>query len=190
MTDKVAALVAQSGLPAGGRALAETLHLSVLPQRSVVLLKLGARFHRHAGDIRIAAQPLPLAVNSWSGGDPLFCRIAPDAWMLVSARHEAADLLDAVHAGCKRRSFATTDLSDAQVTLALEGQQAVDILARGCGLDFADAAFGENACTRTRFAQLPVLLRRVSHERFELVVDRSAAQHLFNWIEDAAVAVV
>jgi sarcosine oxidase subunit gamma len=190
MAEKVAALFEQSALPAGGRVLAETLHLAVMPARAVVMLKIAARSQKSAGDIRIAGRPLPLAVNRWSGDDPVFCRIGPDAWLLVSAQHAAGDLVEAVRLSCKRRSCAATDISDAQVTLAIEGPQATDLLARGCGLDFTDAAFGQDACARTRFAQLPVVLRRVSHERFELMVDRSAARWLFDWLQDAAVAVV
>jgi heterotetrameric sarcosine oxidase gamma subunit len=190
MAERFAALLEQSALPAGGRVLAETLHLAILPARAVVLLKLGARAQGSAGEIRIAGRPLPLAVNRWSGDDPVFCRVGPDAWLLVSAQHGAGDLMEAVRLGCKRRSCAATDISDANVTLAIEGPQAADLLARGCGLDLADAAFGQDACARTRLAQLPVVLRRVSHERFELTVDRSAAQWLLDWLQDAAAGVV
>lgn len=190
MAEPRAALLAQSALPAGGRVLAETLHLQVLPPRTVVMLRLGARSQKNAGDIRIAGRPLPLAVNSWSGDDPVFCRTAPDAWMLLSAQHGAADLLDAVRMGCKRRAFAAADLSDAWVTFALEGPQATEVMARGCGIDFSEAVFGHGACARTRFAQLPLLLRRVSHERFELMADRPAAAWLHEWLLDAAGLVV
>lgn len=190
MAEPIAALLAQSALPAGGRVLADTLHLQVLPPRTVILLRLAARSQKSAGDIRIAGRPLPLAVNSWNGDDPVFCRVAPDAWMLLSAQHAAADLLDAVHIGCKRRAFAAADVSDAWVTFALEGPPATEVLARGCGLDFSEAGFGHGACTRTRFAQLPALLRRISHERFELMADRSAASWLHEWLQDAAGLVV
>lgn len=190
MAEKVASLRAQSGLPAGGRVLSDTLHLGVLMQRAAVLLQLGARSQKNAGAIRIAERPLPATVNTWSGDDPVFCRIAPDAWLILSAQHAAPDLLEAARAGCKRRSCALTDLSDAGVTLAIEGAQAPELLARGCGLDLADGAFGQDACTRTRLAQLPVLLRRVSHERYEIMVERPAAQYLHDWLQDAAVALV
>lgn len=190
MAEKIAVLVGQSALPAGGRVLGETLHLSVLPARAVVLLRLGARSQKNAGDIRIAGRPLPLAANSWSGDDPVVCRTAPDAWMIISAQHPAEDLLDAAQSGCKRRSFAAADVSDACVTIAIEGPQATDVLARGCGLDFSARAFGQDVCARTRLAQLAVVLRRVNDERFELLVDRSSAAWLHDWLLDAATAVV
>lgn len=190
MAERIAALFEQSALPAGGRVLADTLHLAVLPARTVVILKLGGRSQRNAADIRIAGRPLPLGANTWSGDDPVFCRTAPDTWFLLSARHPAADLMEAARAGCKRRFAAVTDVSDANVTLAIEGSQAVDVLARGCGLDLRDAIFGQDRCTRTRLAQLPVMVRRVNTERFELLVDRSAAAWLQDWLLDAAAPMV
>lgn len=190
MAERLASLVPESALPAGGRVLGDTLHLAVLPARAIVLLRLGARSQRNAGDIRIAGRPLPLAASRWNGDDPVFCRTAPDAWLLMSAQHAAADLVEAARDGCGRRSFAATDVSDAHVALAVEGPQAVDLLARGCGLDLADAVFGQDACTRTRLAQLPVMIRRVSHERYELLVDRSMAAWLHDWLLDAAAALV
>ena len=66
------------------------------------------------------------------------------------------------------------------------GARAAGVLARGCAIDFALNAFGPNACARTRLAQLPVVVRRVTAERFECVVDRSAAQYVFDWMQDAA----
>jgi len=113
-------------------------------------------------------------------------RIAPDSWLVESALHEAADLVAAVRAGCGRRSYAVTDVSDTFVTIAVEGTLAAALLARGCGLDLSHGAFGSAACARTRLAQLPVVLRRVNSERFECLVDSSAAQWLSGWMEDAA----
>ena len=104
----------------------------------------------------------------------------------AEALHEAPALLDAVRTACGKRACAITELSDAYVTLTLEGPRAAAVLARGCGVDFAPEAFGPDACARTRLAQLPVVVRRVTAERFECVVDRSAAQYLFDWMQDAA----
>jgi heterotetrameric sarcosine oxidase gamma subunit len=70
--------------------------------------------------------------------------------------------------------------------MAVEGTLAAPLLARGCGLDFSPGTFGNAACARTRLAQLPVVLRRITSERFECLVDRSAAQWLYAWMEDAA----
>lgn len=186
MPEPIASLVAKSSLPAGGRVFSDTLRLTILPPRTVMRLQLGPRSQRTAASLRIAGRAIPVAMNTWSGDDPVFCRIAPDSWLLESALHQAVDLLPAVRAGCGRRSFAVTDVSDACVTIVVEGAQAPALFARGCGLDTSTEAFGQSACTRTRLAQLPVVLRRVTGERFECLADRSTAQWLWDWLEDAA----
>ena len=186
MPEKIATLMAQSSMPAGGRVFSDTLRLTVLPARTVIQLRFAGLAPKGIGTLKIAGRPVPQAINTWSGDDPVICRIAPDTWLLFSALHEAPELLDAVRTACGKKACAITDLSDAYVTLALDGARAASVLARGCGIDFSATAFGPNACARTRLAQLPVVVRRVTAERFECVVDRSAAQYVFDWMQDAA----
>jgi sarcosine oxidase subunit gamma len=176
----------QSSMPAGGRVFSDTLRLTVLPARTVIMLRLAGQAPKGIGTLKIAGRPVPSAMNTWSGDDPVICHIAPHTWLLFSALHEAPELLDAVRTACGKKPCAIADLSDAYVTLALDGARAALVLARGCSVDFAPGAFGPDACTRTRLAQLPVVVRRVTAERFECVVDRSAAQYLFDWMQDAA----
>jgi heterotetrameric sarcosine oxidase gamma subunit len=190
MPELIAGLLAQSSLPAGGRVFTDALKLSILPTRAIIRLQLGARSQKSAGSLRIAERPLPVDLNSWSGEDPVVARIAPDTWLLLSAWHEAGELLPAVRTACGRRSYAVTDISDSLVTLAVEGALATAVLARGCGIDLASEAFGNFACARTRLAGLPVVLRRATSEQFECVVDRSAAQWLYEWMQDVAEGLV
>ena len=186
MPEKIATLMPQSSMPAGGRVFSDMLRLTVLPARTVIMTRLAGQAPRGIATLKIAGRPVPQAMNTWSGDDPVICRIAPDTWLLFSALHEAPELLDAVRTACRKKSCAITDLSDAYVTLALDGVRATAVLARGCGIDFAPSAFGPEACARTRLAQLPAVVRRVTSERFECLVDRSAAQYLFDWMQDAA----
>ena len=186
MPEPIASLVSQSSLIAGGQVFSDTLRLSVMPGRAIVRLQLGARSQKTVNSLKVAGRPLPAAVNTWNGDDPVIWRIAPDTWLLSSALHEAAEILPAVRSGCGRRSYAVTDLSDSLVTIWIEGAQAPALLARGCGLDFSALAFGNQACTRTRLAQLPVMLRRAQPERLECIVDRAPAQWLYDWLLDAA----
>ena len=151
------------------------------------MLRLAGQAPKGIGTLKIAGRPVPQAMNTWCGEDPVICRIAPDTWLLFSALHEAPELLDAVRTAC------------AQEVLCHHGpvRRLRDPCARRCArggmcslavaaIDFAPNAFGPDACARTRLAQLPVVVRRVTAERFECVVDRSAAQYLFDWMQDAA----
>lgn len=184
MPEPIRSLVGQSALPAGGRVYGDLLRLEIQLQRTVVLLRLAQNSQKSLEKLRIADRPIPESMNTWLGEDPVYCRVGPDSWLLISARHDGAELADAARTACAKRACAVTDLSDAHACLVIEGPRALEILVRGCALDFA--AFGDDACTRTRFAQLPVMLRRASPDRFELLVDRAVAKHLFDWLQDAA----
>ena len=158
-----------------------------LPPRAFVRLQVSVRA-LPVGAADIGGVTLPEQPNTWIGDDPLIWWVSPDAWLIQSAR-EGDDLAAQLRSDCMNLPCAVTDLSDALVTIALEGPDASAVLARGCGLDLRAGSFGAKACARTRLAQLPVLIRRPSASRFELVVDRSAAQYLQDWLVDAAAGV-
>jgi sarcosine oxidase subunit gamma len=184
MPELIGTLIEQSALPAGGRVYDDILRLAVLPPRAVLRLQLTQKSQKSLAKLQIAGRALPETMNTWSGEDPVICRIAPDTWLLFSSVHDGATLADAVRTACTKRACAVTDLSDANVTIVVEGVRAIDILIRGCGLDVASVA--DDACTRTRFAQVPIVLRRAAADRFELLVDRAVAQYVFDWLQDAA----
>ncbi len=186
MPETIKSLLPQSGLASGGRVFSDALRLSIPPQRVTLQLQVGARSLGTVSDIRVAGRPLPITANCWTGADPVVLRIAPDTWLLQSSLHDATDVLQAVRKACGRRSFVVTDQSDAFVTITVEGALSTALLARGCGIDLSLTNFHTSSCTRTRLAQMPVVLRRASFERFECIVDRSAAQYLYEWLQDAA----
>jgi len=157
-----------------------------LPVRASVRLQVSVRALSAASVIGSVA--LPQQPNTWAGTDPIIWWVSPDAWLIQSAR-ESDELAAQLRADCVNLPCAITDLSDGLVTIALEGPDAGAVLARGCGLDLRAGSFGAQACARTRLAQLPVLIRRPAASRFELVVDRSAAQYLQDWLVDAAAGV-
>ncbi len=158
-----------------------------LPARVSVRLQVSVRALPAAAVIGGVA--LPQQPNTWAGADPVIWWVSPDAWLIQSARQDGDTLTAATRAACASLPCAVTDLSDGLVTIALEGPQAIGVLARGCGLDLRTGSFGVKDCARTRLAQLPVLIRKSASARFELVVDRAAAQYLQDWLLDAAAGV-
>lgn len=157
-----------------------------LPPRASVRLQVSV--HALPTAAVIGGVALPDQPNTWIGDDPIIWWVSPDAWLIQSA-HEGDDLAAQLRSDCMNLPCAVTDLSDALVTIALEGPDSSAVLARGCGLDLRAGPFGAKACARTRLAQLPVLIRRSAASRFELVVDRAAAQYLQDWLVDAAAGV-
>lgn len=186
MAKTIRQLVSRPALPDGERVLTDWLRLSVPAPRASVRLQVRSPAATDASGTAIRDVSLPRQVNTWAGTDPVICRIAPDAWLLQSRRNTGAELATTIRSAMGAPFCAVTDLSDALVTLELEGPDAYAVLARGCGLDLSPGAFGVRACARTRLAQCAVLIRHAAPARLELVVDRSLAQYLRDWLLDAA----
>jgi sarcosine oxidase subunit gamma len=72
--------------------------------------------------------------------------------------------------------MSAVEVSDREITLALEGPGVLDLLAAGCPLDLARMAVGTG--TRTVFDTAPVVLVREADDRFRLTVWRSFAPHV------------
>ena len=183
MPDAIRNLKSLAALPPAERVYDDVLRLAVLPARTILRLQLAVGA-RHSGKVRIPGQRLPEAMNSTIGENPVVARVAPDSWLFIAAFHAGPALMAALRAACARQPFALTDLSDAHVTIAVEGPRAIAVLLRGCGIDIDKLA--ADACLRTRFAQLPVVLRRAAADRYELMVDRAVAKYLFDWLQDSA----
>ena len=60
----VSMLLAQSSLPSGGKVFSDHLKLAVLPNRSILQLRLGARSVKTIASLRVAGRSLPAAMNS------------------------------------------------------------------------------------------------------------------------------
>jgi sarcosine oxidase, subunit gamma len=158
--------------------------LRLLPPRALVRLQLSPR-SGGTDSICILGTSLPLECGRSLGADPLACWLAPCSWLLISPSINAAALRDAARAACSGRLCAAVELSDSLIGLELAGPAARTLLARGCALDLDPRGFGPGQCTRVRWAQLAVLLRSISTERYELLVERGAAWWLWEWLREA-----
>ncbi len=117
------------------------------------------------------------------GARPL--ALGPREWLLVGDGIEGSRLLASLAPFARSCGLAAVDLSDGMAGLELEGCAARDILSTACGLDLHPRAFTEGSCTRTRLAQLPVVIARPASARYELYVGSSYAAYLEAWLRDA-----
>lgn len=160
------------------------VRLRELPHPAIVRVQvLDAAASAAAGAAIGAGLPGPGALVQVDGRSVAW--VAPDEWLVFLAPREEATLLAALSAAGPG-VFATA-IGDARTGIAIEGPRAVEVLARGTGLDLHPEAFGTSRVTNTRLAQLAVMLARpLAEEGFHLWVDRSAGAWLWQWLRDAA----
>jgi heterotetrameric sarcosine oxidase gamma subunit len=83
-----------------------------------------------------------------------------------------------------------TELSNARTVIRVQGPHAVSVLAQGVSLDLSDLAFPPGGFAQTRCGPFAVLLSRDrSGDRWDLMVHRSYAVSLWEWLLNAGASV-
>jgi sarcosine oxidase subunit gamma len=113
--------------------------------------------------------------------------LGPGEWLLISDTLAARTLRE--HAlKLHQQGIAAVGPSPGLAALLLEGPVARDVLTQACGLDLHPVSFPLGTCTRTRLAQLPIIIDYVDTKpRFDLYVGRSYRSYLCSWLRDAAL---
>ncbi len=119
------------------------------------------------------ALPAKVGARSAEGARTALC-LGPDEW-LVEAPEAERDALLAALAAIARPSSAV-EVSDREITWAIEGPAALALLATGCPRDLAAMPVGAGA--RTVFDTAQVVVTREAQDRFHLTVWRSFAPHV------------
>lgn len=109
----------------------------------------------------------------------------PNEWMLWSTLEEEDQILERLAPLMDEFVALVTRNSDSRVGINVCGEAVTDLLSKGCTLDLHRSAFTVGQCTVTRFAEVPVILHRLTEESFDLYVDRSLAHYLWDWLVDA-----
>ena len=121
------------------------------------------------------ALPRKVGDRAVSGGRSALC-LGPDEWLLAAEEGEAASLTAALAEGAAGVPLSAVDVSDREITFALEGPAVLDLLATGCPRDLARMPVGSGA--RTVFDTAQFVLTREAEDRFHLTVWRSFAPHV------------
>jgi sarcosine oxidase subunit gamma len=126
-------------------------------------------------DPAAAGLALPTTVGAMTaeGGRTALC-LGPDEWLIEAPEADSAALLATLDAIAQPHS--AVEISDREITLALEGPAVLDLLATGCPRDLAAMPVGSGA--RTVFDTVQVVLVRDAETRFRLTVWRSFAPHV------------
>jgi heterotetrameric sarcosine oxidase gamma subunit len=106
--------------------------------------------------------------------------LGPREWWAVSQSMKGPVL--ASRLTLDREGLIAVDLSSSLKILRIKGRAASDLLSKSCGLDLDRF----ERCTRTRLAQVPVVVDRVD-TTFELYVERSYFSYLEACLRDAAL---
>lgn len=132
------------------------------------------------------AAPAPLSQTA--AGARALVWMAPDEFLLILPRAEAAAALAQVGAALAGLHHLALDVSDARALFRLTGAGAREVVAKGMPVDLSRTAFGLGAARRSHLGPVAaaVWVAAETPETLELVCARSVAGYVFDWLVVAA----
>ena len=113
--------------------------------------------------------------------------IGPSEWLVVTPPGAGPETAASLRAALAECGAAVTDVSESLAAITVSGANARHVLAKGTSLDLHPRAFTPGRCARAGLAKTVVLLHQTDGEpAYDLYVDRSYAEYLWLWLEDAA----
>ena len=109
--------------------------------------------------------------------------LAPNDWLLVNPAADTDSIKVALRDASGDATSVVTDVTDAWSIIDISGEDAPARLAQGCPVDLHDSAFPSGRYALTRLQHLSVIIHRLDDTpRFRILVDRSVAQYLRDWL--------
>lgn len=129
--------------------------------------------------------PKPL-IPYTSSLEPLF-RLNPQQWLQLSDDPDEVHVQQIFSRACTDTITTLIDISDSLACIEICGDNAIELLRSGCGLDLGDKNFEPGEYATTLLAQMDVRIHRVKDSLcYRLYIDRSLACHLWQWLEEGA----
>jgi len=147
--------------------------ITELPAATRIALRLADR--KTAAAVLGHELPEQIGTRVVAGVQSILC-VGPDEWVVEAPGANRAALTATLANLATALPLSAVEISDREITLALEGPAVLDLLATGCPLDLARLSIG--AGTRTVFDTAQVALTREAKDRFHLTVWRSFAPHV------------
>ncbi|MDA3922954.1 MAG: hypothetical protein PF501_20095 [Salinisphaera sp.] len=137
---------------------------------------------------RVFGIALPKTPNTWVEGEGVVIGwMGPTEWLVLVAAETRHEWLISLREALADQHAGVVDLSGGQTLITLAGEHARDVLAKGSTLDLHPREAQAGFCTRSTLAKSAIFLRVVeAGERFEIVVRRSFADYLWQWLVDAS----
>jgi len=164
------------------------LHIQVNGPGAMIALRLDPGDTRAMTGIRhVLGTALPQQGVCLTAGEVVVLGLAFDEWLLLAPADAQVGMIRRLQAALAGCHAAIVDASDLRTVFGLRGAHAWDVLRKGCAVDLHPRAFATGDCVQTAFARVRVILRQLDDTpAYELLVERSYAAYMKDWLDDAA----
>lgn len=140
----------------------------------------------------IVGNELPTEPNTVTLGEQfIILWLGENEWLIITPENGERELITLLKNKMGGIFMSFTDVSSSQCIIRVTGSHVRDVLAKGCSLDLHSRSFDVGKCAQSLIAAVGVTIRQIdSTPSFELIVRRSFAEYLVNWLYDAAQNII
>ena len=114
--------------------------------------------------------------------------LGPDEWLVTGPPDSEGGIAARLREALKGQHAAITDVTEGRMVIGLAGRNARDILIKGCPLDLHASQFKPGDCAQSALAKTVIILHQTTDApAYDIYVERSMADYLWRWLEDAAL---
>lgn len=174
-----------------GSSAGETVHIEILSQLGHLIVRGDSQDLRFLEAARgVLGQELPVTPNTATVSQHRVYWLGPDEWLILGSASDTQMLGEKLKDAFSGINAAVNNVSGGQLVLRVTGHNVVEVLAKGCTLDFHQQTFTAGMCAQSGLAKANVLIGLVDRDElrstFDIVVRRSFADYLLRWLEHAA----
>jgi len=131
-------------------------------------------------NLNLSSKPLSVQNNTntrilWNG---------PRNWLIITSKKETFFEIDKKF---EEKDFAVTDISHSKSIIGLEGDEAIEVLKKGCPFNFNE--FHKNNCLNSTFNGISIIVDMINDkpDTFRIFALRSFGESLYHSITDASL---
>ena len=114
--------------------------------------------------------------------------MGPDEYLIQCPNDSKDDFANELNQILHGSFYSLTDVSDYYLTIRLSGLKSIDVLQKGCPLNFKEYLNKKNTCAQSYISKASVLIDRLSDEKvFDVLVRWSMGEYLWDWLEDSSI---
>ncbi|MCP4875543.1 MAG: sarcosine oxidase subunit gamma [Gammaproteobacteria bacterium] len=122
-------------------------------------------------------------------GDYRIYWLGPDEWLVITPVDQQVQLQQKLLKALKKVFSSVVDNSSGLTMLHITGNNAAALLASDCPLDLHAREFKPGQCAQTRLARAGMTISPLADGTgFEVIIRRSFADYLMQWLQEAAKA--
>ena len=170
----------------------EGLSVRELPVSGKLILQVNGNHEAVQSAVtRAIGQHLPVLPNTSTTSKHTILWMKPTRWMILSEPEDIPQIRQKLETALAEFHFMISDASDSRTGIEVTGAHARTLMRRICALDLHEGSFPVGQCAQTLLVRIPLLLHQLDETpTFHLYVDRSVARYAWDWLTDAAIALI